>query len=199
MYQVSRIEKLSSGRYQVVLEDGTSFPLYWKDLKAYQVEEGAVLADQNYQAIMQEVLPLQAKRRALHLLERMDRTEQQLRKKLEEGQYPEEVIDMTVSYLRNCHYLDDQRYAKTYLEYRKAGKSLRQMERELYQKGISREDFQCAARELEGVDEDAQIRCWMEKKRFVPEEADRKETERFVNFLMRRGYTYSQIRKVMQQ
>ena len=138
MHQISEIEKLSSGRYYITLDDGLQFPLYGKEMGKYGIEVNEVLSEEAYLEIMLELLPARAKKKALHLLERMDRTEQQLRTKLTEGGYPSEIVEQTLEYVKGFHYIDDVRYARTYMEYRKTGRSLRQMERELYQKGISR-------------------------------------------------------------
>ena len=52
MHLISRIEKRSSGRYQILLEGEDSFPLYYKELRQYGIEEGGVLTEQSYQEIM---------------------------------------------------------------------------------------------------------------------------------------------------
>ena len=56
-----------------------------KRWEKYGIEVNEVLSEEAYLEIMLELLPARAKKKALHLLERMDRTEQQLRTKLTEG------------------------------------------------------------------------------------------------------------------
>lgn len=197
MHRISEIEKLSSGRYRVTLDDGLQFPLYGKELGQYGIEADAVLPEETYLQIVLELLPTRAKKKALHLLERMDRTEQQLRTKLTEGGYPPEIVEQTLEYVKGFRYIDDVRYARTYMEYRKASRSLRQMERELYQKGISRADVQKALEEMEAPDEEQQIRQWVVKKRFDAETADRKERDRLIRFLLRRGYGMAAIQRTL--
>lgn len=197
MHLISRIEKRSSGRYQVLLEGEESFPLYFKELRQYDIEEGGVLADQAYQEIMRELLPVRAKKKALHLLEQMDRTEQQLYRKLTDGGYPDSIAREAVDYVKGYHYIDDIRYAAAYIESRKETRSLRQIERELYQKGIQKEDFWRAAAQLEAPDEERQILSWVKKKRFCAAKADRKERERLIRFLLYRGYEMAVIQKVL--
>lgn len=63
----------------------------------------------------------------LYLLRSMDRTEQQLRQKLKEGDYPEEIIDIAIAYVQKLHYQDDRRYASNYVDYRKKNKSRLQL------------------------------------------------------------------------
>ena len=129
-----------------------------------------------------------ARHRALHILERSDRTEQELRAKLERN-YRAEAVEDAISYVKQYHYLDDRRYAVNYLNSRGRVKSRRQVEQELlYKKGISKEILEEARTEAEPQDEREQIRRWMEKKQIHPETADPNELRRFYLFLMRRGF-----------
>lgn len=129
-----------------------------------------------------------ARHRALHILERSDRTEQELRAKLERN-YRAEAVEDAISYVKQYHYLDDRRYAVNYLNSRGRVKSRRQVEQELlYKKGISKEILEEARTEAEPQDEREQIRRWMEKKQIHPEMADPNELRRFYLFLMRRGF-----------
>ena len=129
-----------------------------------------------------------ARHRALHILERSDRTEQELRAKLERN-YRAEAVEDAISYVKQYHYLDDRRYAVNYLNSRGRVKSRRQVEQELlYKNGISKEILEEARTEAELQDEREQIRRWMEKKQIHPETADPNELRRFYLFLMRRGF-----------
>ena len=129
-----------------------------------------------------------ARHRALYILERSDRTEQELRAKLERSYKPEAVED-AVAYVKKYHYLDDMRYAVNYLNSRGRVKSRRQVEQELlYKKGISKEILEEARLEAEPQDEREQIRRWMEKKQIQPETASQEELRKFYLFLMRRGF-----------
>lgn len=129
-----------------------------------------------------------AKHRALHLLERCDRTEQELRIKLSQN-YESEIVEEAIDYVKQFHYLDDKRYAVNYLTSRGRVKSRRQVEQELlYKKGISKEVLEEARQEAEPQDERELIRRWMEKKQIHPQTATQEELRRFYLFLMRRGF-----------
>lgn len=58
-----------------------------------------------------EELISEAKKKAMNLLLYMDRTEKQLRDKLEEGEFPPQAVSEAISYVKSFHYLDDERYA----------------------------------------------------------------------------------------
>lgn len=197
MRTVCEIKKLAGGRYQVLLDDESSFPLYAKELAVYGIEENAEVSDQLYETIMQEVLSKRAKLKAMHLLETMDRTEQQLRTKLAALSYPEQIVEEAVAYVKKFRYVDDLRYAVNYIESRSTHKSMRQIEQELYGKGISGEILAEAREQAEKPDEESQIRAWIDRKHFDPGSADRKETERMYRFLLRKGYSHSSILHAM--
>ena len=129
-----------------------------------------------------------AKHRALYLLERCDRTEQELRTKLSRN-YEPEIVEAAIRYVKEYEYIDDKRYAVNYLKSRGQIKSRRQIEQELlYKKGISRDVLEEACMETEPQDERLLIRRWMEKKHMIPETATQEEQRRFYLFLMRRGF-----------
>ncbi len=194
---ISGITPLSGGRYLITLEDGISFPLCRGELDAYGIEADGELREADYCEIMQELLPKRARLKAMRLLEAMDRTECQLRRKLEELHYPEEIVTDALGYVKSFHYIDDLRYAVRYLESRRGGRSMRQLMAELGQKGVPRGIIEQAAAQVEPPDEEQQIRELFAKKHYDATAADRKETERMYRFLARRGYSSSVIRQAL--
>ena len=140
---------------------------------------------------------IRAKKRALHLLERMDRTEQQLREKLRASDYPEEVVEEAIEYVKSFHYLDDERYAETFTRYKKEKMSRQQIKQKLMMKGVDRDIISNAIEEEYDVDETVHIRSILEKKHFSSESADDGEFRRVYNYLLRRGFRSSDILKEM--
>ncbi|MCD7737288.1 MAG: recombination regulator RecX [Lachnospiraceae bacterium] len=199
MERVSEIRKLTGGRYLVSLESGLRFPLYGKELSECALSEDAVIEEEVFAYIMEELLPKRARLRAMHLLEKMDRTEYQLRQKLELSAYPDEIIDDAVRYVKEYHYIDDLRYARNYLQSRASSKSIRQMEQELYTKGISKDVARQALSEAELPDEEAQIRALLEKKHYDPAETDLKIQQKMYAYLIRKGYDRAAITRVLRQ
>ena len=140
---------------------------------------------------------IRAKKRALHLLERMDRTEQQLRDKLKASDYPEDVIEEAIEYVKSFHYLDDVRYAENFTRYRKESMSRQQIKQKLMMKGVDRDIIANAIEEEYDVDESVHIRSILEKKHFSSDTADDGEFRRVYNYLLRRGFRSNDILKEM--
>lgn len=142
-------------------------------------------------------ISIRAKKRALYLLERMDRTEQQLREKLKSSDYPEEVIEEAIEYVKSFHYLDDERYAENFTRYKKENMSRQQIKQKLMLKGVSKDIIQNAIEEEYDVDESIHIRNILEKKHFSYETADEGEFRRVYGYLLRRGFRSNDILKEM--
>lgn len=197
MRRILGIETLGGGRFLVQTEEGDAFPMYKGELRHYGIREGEELGEESFREIMEELLPNRAKKKALHLLERMDRTETQLRQKLTELRYPKEIVEEAVSYVKSFHYIDDVRYARQYIESRRERESIQQMRMALLQKGIAGEILDGVLQDTEPPDEEKQIRRWMEKRQYDPEAADEKERARMYRFLLRKGYSCENIRNLL--
>lgn len=198
MRRILGIETLGGGRFLVQTEEGDAFPMYKGELRHYGIREGEELGEESFREIMEELLPNRAKKKALHLLERLDRTETQLRQKLTELRYPKEIVEEAVSYVKSFHYIDDVRYARQYIESRRERESIRQMRMALLQKGIAGEILDGVLQDTEPPDEEKQIRRWMEKRQYDPEAADEKERARMYRFLLRKGYSCENIRNLLE-
>lgn len=191
---VQMIEPLSNGKSRIRLDNGEVWILYRKEMNLFQIETDTVLTDDRYKAVRSEVLIKRAKKRAMHLLEKMDRTEEQLRKKLLENEYPKDIVETAISYVKSFHYVDDTRYADTYIRLHGRDKSRAKLLMELRSKGIS-DEIACNAIDgsQEERDESKIIRAILDKKHYSPETATEEEKRRMYGFLARRGFQSADI------
>ena len=192
---VESIERLEKGKVRIVFDNGTVVVLYRKEVAGLKLQEGLFLSKEQYDKILYEIIGKRAKKRAMYLLEQMDRSERKLREKLTQNQYPEECVDFAIDYVKKYHYLDDYRYACTYVRYHGEKLSRVQLLQKLLQKGITKDVAQKAIEEEAQADEIALIRQWIQKKGYSLDSADEKETRRMYAFLLRRGFKSSDICK----
>ena len=197
MILVKEIEASSKGRYRVVFDTGVTCLLYRKEISSFGIEKGNGITEQQYQELLEDVVGKRAKKRALHLLEQMDRTEKQLREKLLANEYPQSCIDGAIAYVKGFHYLDDSRYASNYVRFSQEKMSRVQMKQKLMQKEFASSVIADAIEEGYVADEMEQIMALLRKRKFVPEEADEKEFQRTYQYVMRRGFKSSDILKAM--
>lgn len=199
--RVTQIMELSKSRSKVYIDQEFAFVLYKGEFRLYHIREGEEIAEEDYRQIMEEVLPKRAKLRAMNLLKSREYTTAQLRSKLQQGFYPETVIEQALEYVASFHYTDDLRYALDYITYHENSRSRRRIEQDLQTKGISRETIEKAWaqwQEQGGTqDEQAMIRSLLAKKHYDPEQTDYKEQQKLYAFLMRKGFSADQVRKAM--
>lgn len=192
---VTLTEPVNTKKKRIYLDQEFAFVLYQREMNAYHIAEGAEISEEQCRKILEETVLRRAKLRSLNLLKAMDRTEAQLRQKLKQGEYPDEIIDRAIAYVKGYHYIDDERYARQYVECFSERRSRYQMVQELQRRGVGRELIEKAFEDAAPVDEIKQIQKWMEKKRFDSQNADRKEYQKFYAFLMRKGFSAENIRK----
>ena len=195
---VVSVEPLSKGKRRLHLDNGDVWVLYSGELRTCSLAEGTELSQEQYGQIRREIIGKRAKKRAMHLLEKMDRTEQQLRQKLLEGEYPEDLVEDAINYVKSYHYVDDARYADCYVRLRGASKSRGKLLVELQQKGVDRElADQVLAQYEDERDEQQMILELLQKRHYDPQTASLQEQRRMYGYLMRRGFQSSDIYKAI--
>lgn len=202
--QVMSVGCGTKGKVNITFDNGTTLELYRGEIRKLTpadarllTQEGAAVSDVLYQKLLREIVGLRAKKRALFLLERMDRTEHQLSEKLKRSGYPEICVEEAVAYAKSYHYIDDLRYARHYIRYHQCQKSRQKLKLDLMQKGVSRSDIETAMDEVFDGDEKGQIRHLLQKRHYDCRNSDEKEQRRTYQFLVRRGYKSSDILSVM--
>lgn len=196
-YIVTEYKAADKGRIEICLNGKVNLWLYRGEAKELSLAEGSELSEEQYQHILHEVIGKRAVKRAMHLLERQERTECQLREMLLQSAYPSEAVEDAVSYVKKYHYLDDERYARTFIRFHQDKRSKARLKSDLMQRGVPKDMIERCMEEEFAADERGQIYRLLEKKNFCPDSADRNEYRRIYQFLMRRGFQSSDILAVM--
>ena len=196
---ITKIESVTKVKYKIYVEEQFAFAVYKGELSRFHLREGGEISEDTIQLIKSEVLLKRAKMRAMHLLNDMARTEEQLRQKLRNNGYPEDVTEEALAYVKSFGYINDEVYIRNFVESRKDKKSRREIYALLSQKGVKGEDVDRVLEEIyeEHSDREA-IRELLRKKRWNPETADEKERQKIYGYLVRKGFRYEDIRQVIQ-
>lgn len=196
-YIVTEYKRMGRGKVELCLNENRKLWLYAGEARNLSLEEGAELTEDQFEYMLHEVIGKRAIKRAMHLLERQERTEHQLREKLLQNEYPGEAIEDAVSYVKNYHYLDDERYARTFIHYHQENRSRMRIQMDLMRRGISKNVIEICLEEEFASNEQEQIRELLKKKRFSTDTADDSQFRKTYQFLMRRGFKSQDILKVM--
>lgn len=197
MVIVTNCEAVGKGRLKVYFDNGITCLLYRGEASRFDISLDASLSKEKYDELIVEVVGKRATKRAMHLLEQMDRTEYQLRDKLAKNDYPQCCIDQAIEYVKKYNYIDDNRYACNYVRFHQEKLSRQQIKQKLIQKGLGRDIIEWAIEEEFESDEMSQITELLRKRKYDSENVDQKEFQRTYQFLMRRGFKSSDILKAM--
>lgn len=195
--EVIKCELIGKGRLRVSFDNGESCLLYRGEARQLQIEQGQVLTGEQYERLLSEILGRRARKRALYLLEQMDRTEYKLREKLQRSEYPQCCIDDAVAYVKRFHYLDDERYAANFVRFSQGKMSRGKIRQKLMERGIKRELAERVIEEEYEGNENGQIMEILRKRQFHLEQSDQKEVRRTYQYLVRRGFPGSEVLKCM--
>lgn len=196
---VTKIEAVTKTRYKVYVDEQFAFVLYKGELSRYKVAVGEEITPEIYDEILEEVVVKRAKLRALHLLNSMGRTEMQLRKKLKESDYTEDIVEEAIKYVKSFGYVNDTEYARSFILNRKDKKSKKELYMLLTQKGLPTEVLDEVFEEVYDDESSKEAICKiLKKKNFDPETADRIQTQKMLAYLTRKGFSYDDIRQVLQ-
>lgn len=196
---VTKIEPVTKTRYKVYVDGQFAFVLYKGELSRYHIAEDSELEEKTYQSIRKEIILKRAKLRAMHLLNDMGRTESQLRTKLLRNDYPSDIVEEAIAYVKSFGYINDAEYTRSFIENRKEKKSKKEIYAALCQKGLPKDLIETALEECYADDDSiAAIEAIVRKKKFDPKSTDYKEMQKMMGYLVRKGFRYDDIRQVIQ-
>ena len=197
--QITDIKSVSKTKFKVYLDGQFAFTLYKGELFRYRIQEDGELREEVYQEIREKVVLKRAKLRAMHLLNDMDRTESQLRTKLLNGDYPADIVDEAIAYVKSFGYINDESYIRRFIESRKNSKSKKEIYALLMKKGVDMEQVQEILSEYYSAEDSLNaIRDLLRKKRYDPKSATDQEMRKIYGYLARKGFGYEDIRQVIQ-
>ena len=197
--QITDIKSVSKTKFKVYLDGQFAFTLYKGELFRYRIQEDGELSEEVYQEIREKVVLKRAKLRAMHLLNDMDRTESQLRTKLLNGDYPADIVDEAIAYVKSFGYINDESYIRRFIESKRNSKSKKEIYALLMKKGVDMERVGEILSEYYSAEDSLNaIRDLLRKKRYDPKSATDQEMRKIYGYLARKGFGYEDIRQVIQ-
>ena len=137
-----------------------------------------------------------AKNQALRFLEVMDRTESELRKKLKDKDYSDDEVNEAIDFVKSYNYINDERYARIYIESSRNKKSRKKIEYDLRGKGLTKEVILGAFEDCEPFSETELIEKLAQKK-LGSEMPDYMKLQKVKSYLAGKGFCLSDINEVL--
>lgn len=181
---------------RIISDNGAEQLLDRSAAEEYEICAGTELSDEMLAEIKEYSDYIRARERALWYLDRADRTERGLYKKLLEAGFSESSSAKAIARICELGLLDDRRFAENFFERLSAQNvSPREISRRLYEKGVPREIIKEVA-ERQPVDERAQIRALLEKK-YGSDLLCEAGVKKVYSALARRGFSFGAIRDML--
>ena len=187
-------QKRDSGKQNVFIDGEFAFSLVTQDIRYFKLKEGECISEETCAYIKENLVYIKAQDTALHYMGYKMRTEKEVRGKLAEKGFSEEVAERVMEFLRKYSYCDDRKYAEVFVRERLRlhPKGAYALQMELKQKGISEEMIQEVLQDAD-MDEVQDAAKWIEKRTKGQYDLEEKEKRRLYGFLQRKGYRWSTI------
>jgi regulatory protein len=200
---VTRIspQQATAERMNIFLDDRFAFSMSLRALTEHPVSVGDHLSQTDVTRLRAVDEPDRAVFTALNLLAHRGRSERELRQRLRLKGYTSEAIDEAIRRVVDWGYLNDGRFAESWVEQRQASRprSRRALAHELREKGVDREIIETTLEAAE-IDEVADARelateKWRKERALEPD----KRRQRTAAFLARRGYGWDVAKQVLDE
>ena len=194
MHYITEIKDIGK-KCRIIIDDDIVVQLYKGEVRKLGIKADSQFSNESYNE-MYNILNKRARERSLFLLKDMDKTEKQIRDKLKLGDYPEDIINNAIEFLKKYGYVDDIRYAKLYISSKQNSKSIKQIELVLYKKGVNKENVSKVLLEMDLSNEEA-LNKLIEKIIKKYDLNDKTQYNKMCRYLLGKGFSYGEIQEAL--
>ena len=189
--------------FEVVFEDETKLLLNYNIFEKYKVSVDMDFSENEIQEMKYFSDIERAKSRAINYISGKLKTKYEVRLKLKEKDFTEDIIDEVINILEKEEYLNDRLYCEVFIEDKKQlnGYGKNKIKSLLIQKGISKSVFEDFLDEFEYEEEfDNALKMGIKKLNLLSNEEDVfKKKQKLINYLAYRGFSFDVINDVLRE
>lgn len=184
----------TQGRVNIFVDGKYSFSLDESQLLASRMYVGREYSDTELENLKDESAFGKAYMRALDYVMRRPRSKKEMRDYAFRKKWERPLYERVITRLEEKGYLDDEKFADTWIQHRALGKPMsgRQLRLELQQKGIPGDAAEQAMSRSEEFSEINALKKLIAKKR-----ARYVDKQKFIQYLMSKGYRYQDIQDAL--
>lgn len=194
---ISSIREDRSGAVRITISDGSVFFVHSDDYSELNVTSGEILTEDCLLVLHNAQAFFQAYRKSLDLLAVRDHSCREIQLKLIRKKYPQASADRVVQRLRELGYLDDERFARNWIDSRrrKAPEGSAKLLAGLIRKGVRSETARAVVHELITPEAEAQAFREAVSRASRPGRSPRS----IAAALSRKGFPESMIRRYLEE
>lgn len=195
--QITELCEHKGDTWKIVLGENTYY-VNAAIIAEFELEKGQDITREELAKIHSADVLRKAKNRALYLLGERDMCLAELTQKLTKT-YGEEVASEAAGYVKDLGYINDERYAPKLAEYlikrKKYGR--RRAKQEMLHKGLDRELVEEALSNIP-EDEISEGLADLIERKYANKLADYKDRQKVIAALARRGYSFDEIKRALE-
>lgn len=189
--------------FEVVFEDETKLLLNYNIFEKYKVSVDMDFSENEIQEMKYFSDIERAKSRAINYISGKLKTKYEVRLKLKDKDFTEDIIDEVIDILEKEEYLNDRLYCEVFIEDKKQlnGYGKNKIKSLLIQKGVSKSVFEDFLDEFEYEEEfDNALKMGIKKLNLLSNEEDIfKKKQKLINYLAYRGFSFDVINDVLRE
>ena len=189
--------------FEVVFEDETKLLLNYNIFEKYKVSVDMDFSETEIQEMKYFSDIERAKSRAINYISGKLKTKYEVKLKLKEKDFTEDIIDEVIDILEREEYLNDRLYCEVFIEDKKQlnGYGKNKIKSLLIQKGVSKSVFEDFLDEFEYEEEfDNALKMGIKKLNLLSNEDDNfKKKQKLINYLAYRGFSFDVINDVLRE
>ena len=183
-----------AGRYKVQFSDGTVMRLYKQTVQDFGLYSGLELTEGEYLHLQESVKKMSAKMRAVRIVSASSVSKKDLEQRLIQKGEDAESAKQAVAWMEELSLLDDRKTAEQIVSRCiSKGYGLSRAKQALFEKRIPKEYWQEVLEDY--PDQQDAIRGYIES--HLSANPDAKELKKVIDALLRKGHSYSAIRKAL--
>ena len=203
---IAKIQKKNDNNVIVLLDNEQKLFLSYEVLLKNGLRKGSEISESHFDYLVKENQKFFIKQKAYMLLGKRLHSVYELRTKLRQKKYDQDLISLTIDELINGGYLDDMKFAEMYsdekLRLKLWGKT--KLKSELMKKGISSQIITVVLEEkFPGSDEELDNASQLAKKKYIQLKNRNMEKQKLVKrlyaFLISKGYSYDISRQAIEK
>lgn len=194
------LQKKNKDRVNIFINDEYAFSASAELVYKHKLEKNKIINITETEEIVKEDNFIKAKNSALKVIEKTYKTEKEMREKLIEKGYDEDIIKRVVAFLKEYSFIDDLKYAQMYVKDKIGTKGKSKIKFELSRKGISEDilysilDNSTEEKEYQG----ARTAALKKYNLIIKSESDRNKIyQKLTRFLISRGYAYDVVKEII--
>ena len=196
----------NTNRYSIFIDGEFAFGISGTDLLYYKLEIGNEIPSALYERLLNNVEFTKARDCAVRYLGYAPRSRKEILTKLESKGFSQDNIQRAIEMLTKNGYIDDAAFAAMYISHKSKINNFgkRKIVAHLIQKGVSKKDILAAYAQQSSQENESEkaaaVRALEKKLRGKDLDLiaqDPKAVNRYVSFLVRRGFSYDVIKQAV--